>query len=263
MMMRRLMILMVAVIGMFGSNAFATYDVGLGRWLQKDPAGHVDGMNSYQYVRSSPGVHNDPNGLKSRKIIAVFRGQDFFGLEGWFGGDANAVMAPLIANLKRIPDTLVGGPFSEDSDNSNQIIRWFENAIQDQEDGGKYCDKPKLFLMGHSNGGDAARKIAKRKFPRMNWDVELLVTLDPVGKPYHNYASVHGVGTRTRDWINYYQREASFRAFGFRFQGYRLAGGDSFNEIEENFTPGSVGPHVDIAYRRGVLDDISERVRRK
>lgn len=39
------------------------YDLLHGRWLQRDPAKYVDGMNLYEYVRSAPIFHLDPSGL--------------------------------------------------------------------------------------------------------------------------------------------------------------------------------------------------------
>jgi RHS repeat-associated protein len=38
------------------------YDYSLGRWLQRDPKGYVDGMNLYEYVRSRATVFTDPQG---------------------------------------------------------------------------------------------------------------------------------------------------------------------------------------------------------
>ncbi|MCK4999842.1 MAG: RHS repeat-associated core domain-containing protein, partial [Anaerohalosphaera sp.] len=39
------------------------YDTETGRFLQKDPAGYVDGMNLYEYVQSKPVFGLDPYGL--------------------------------------------------------------------------------------------------------------------------------------------------------------------------------------------------------
>ena len=39
------------------------YKPGIGRFLQMDPAGYVDGMNLYVYVRNDPVSRTDPNGL--------------------------------------------------------------------------------------------------------------------------------------------------------------------------------------------------------
>lgn len=39
------------------------YDPLLGRWLQRDPAGYVDGLNLYTYGLGNPWMHTDPYGL--------------------------------------------------------------------------------------------------------------------------------------------------------------------------------------------------------
>ncbi|MCG8376320.1 MAG: RHS repeat-associated core domain-containing protein, partial [Chlorobiales bacterium] len=44
-------------------NRARHYDPVHGRWLQRDPAGYVDGMNLYEYVRSNPSTGVDPSGL--------------------------------------------------------------------------------------------------------------------------------------------------------------------------------------------------------
>jgi uncharacterized protein RhaS with RHS repeats len=41
---------------------YRTYSPQLGRWLQRDPLGYVDGMNLYEYVRSGPLTWIDPLG---------------------------------------------------------------------------------------------------------------------------------------------------------------------------------------------------------
>jgi RHS repeat-associated protein len=41
------------------------YDTTLGRWLTRDPIGYADGMNLYEYMRSSPGLSMDAFGLTS------------------------------------------------------------------------------------------------------------------------------------------------------------------------------------------------------
>ena len=42
---------------------FRTYEMGLGRWIERDPVGYVDGMTLFQYVRSAPSFSSDPFGL--------------------------------------------------------------------------------------------------------------------------------------------------------------------------------------------------------
>jgi hypothetical protein len=43
-------------------SARGMYDPKHGRWLQRDPAGYVDGSNLYQYVKSQPYTKVDPSG---------------------------------------------------------------------------------------------------------------------------------------------------------------------------------------------------------
>jgi len=45
---------------------FRTYSPELGRWLQRDPAGFVDGVNVYEYCRSWPMSWVDPMGADGR-----------------------------------------------------------------------------------------------------------------------------------------------------------------------------------------------------
>jgi RHS repeat-associated protein len=54
---------------------FRTYSPTLGRWLERDPAGYVDGMGLYEYVRGGPIAGVDPWGLvDGRKHHAVCLG---------------------------------------------------------------------------------------------------------------------------------------------------------------------------------------------
>ena len=41
------------------------YNPTLGRWMQQDPIGYVDGMSLYEYVQSDPIILRDPVGLSS------------------------------------------------------------------------------------------------------------------------------------------------------------------------------------------------------
>jgi RHS repeat-associated protein len=43
---------------------YRTYSPTLGRWLERDPAGYVDGMGLYEYVRGGPITAVDPRGLE-------------------------------------------------------------------------------------------------------------------------------------------------------------------------------------------------------
>jgi RHS repeat-associated protein len=45
------------------------YQAHIGRWATRDPLGYVDGMSLYEYVRSAPIIHVDPNGRDALKCI--------------------------------------------------------------------------------------------------------------------------------------------------------------------------------------------------
>jgi RHS repeat-associated protein len=44
---------------------FRSYSPGLGRWIESDPAGYVDGPSLYEYTRGSPAVASDSLGLST------------------------------------------------------------------------------------------------------------------------------------------------------------------------------------------------------
>ncbi|MBN1123734.1 MAG: hypothetical protein JXA82_01910 [Sedimentisphaerales bacterium] len=46
------------------NHGFRYYDSGLGRYIQRDPAGYVDGLNVFLHVNNNPINHIDPLGLK-------------------------------------------------------------------------------------------------------------------------------------------------------------------------------------------------------
>ncbi len=56
------------------------YSSVLGRWLQEDPSGYVDGMSLYDLEESSPESHSDPTGLDSEGVVGAW--------DGW-GGHVN------------------------------------------------------------------------------------------------------------------------------------------------------------------------------
>ena len=72
---------------------FRSYSPELGRWLQRDPLGYVDGVSLYQYVGSHPTMFADPLGLYVDKdVIQNPDGTITWniydrGVTGWFKND--------------------------------------------------------------------------------------------------------------------------------------------------------------------------------
>ena len=46
--------------------ALAQYHAGVGRFLQRDPIGYVDGIDLYEFVRGNPTIGVDPYGYGRR-----------------------------------------------------------------------------------------------------------------------------------------------------------------------------------------------------
>ena len=42
---------------------YRTYEPGLGRWVERDPAGYADGVSLMEYARSTPRTTSDPSGM--------------------------------------------------------------------------------------------------------------------------------------------------------------------------------------------------------
>ena len=45
-----------------------SYSSTLGRWMQQDPAGYVDGISLYESYKSAPMTLNDPDGLETGSV---------------------------------------------------------------------------------------------------------------------------------------------------------------------------------------------------
>ncbi len=83
-----------------GMNHFGARDYrsSMGVWMRRDPAGYVDGLSSYQFVRSDPIAATDPSGLEQ-----VDSSGDAI-LHYLYDGGAPATLGPtLIAEMKNLP----------------------------------------------------------------------------------------------------------------------------------------------------------------
>jgi hypothetical protein len=47
-----------------GSTRYRNYHPTLGRWIERDPVGYVDGINLYEYVDANPNLYTDSAGLQ-------------------------------------------------------------------------------------------------------------------------------------------------------------------------------------------------------
>lgn len=75
---------------------FRYYAPWLGRWLNPDPAGTVDGLNLYGFVRNNPVSYEDADGLSSIPKIAHY---------AWEGDDVSPINLFNVLNFKRLnPD---------------------------------------------------------------------------------------------------------------------------------------------------------------
>jgi len=91
-----------------------TYSAGLGRFMQRDPLGYVDGMNLFAYVRNNPVNWVDSFGL-SRSFGSCLKrcALDHYGLGDLLGRGASwGGMIPLPKRLLKLPILGEASPFT-------------------------------------------------------------------------------------------------------------------------------------------------------
>jgi RHS repeat-associated protein len=207
----------------------------LGRFTQRDPLEYVDGSTMYgSYHIINSGL--DPS--STNRIIALLDGQNFFGLAN---KGTSSVEAQFTDGFSRDENEIKY--FEEDGDLFGITKNWIKSVKKE-----RICDS--IILIGHSNGGDGAYKVAKQ-LKRTGLNVDLLVLLDPVQKPWHLDGRGH---RRTRNMpdnvieaINDYQRSdprnnlepnkptplGQIKIFGHivimgaTMQGYKIHGGEN------------------------------------
>jgi len=86
------------------TEASAMYHAGMGRFMQRDPAGHADGMNQYQYVKSNPVRRVDPQGL--------------------WGSDVHNDLTSQWAKNEGYPQTAASAVGSWDEDVDGSAVSW-------------------------------------------------------------------------------------------------------------------------------------------
>jgi RHS repeat-associated protein len=80
------------------------YDPELGRWVQRDPAGYVDGMSLYAYVQGNPFSFVDPMGLAT-----------------WFGNAIREAASAIVSTDTLVGD-IVGGALALQGDRVDSVL---------------------------------------------------------------------------------------------------------------------------------------------
>ncbi len=141
-----------------------SYDPLWGRFLQRDPAGYVDALNLYAYVRNNPVNFTDPYGR-----IGVFV-SGFSGSSGRSGSSGKTDMQKMAEKMdKDIP----GGASEVGHSQQGKAVKKICKAL---------CKNPNqpVILVGHSFGGDSVVEIAE-KLKKKCIKVDLMVQIDSVG----------------------------------------------------------------------------------
>jgi len=145
------------------------------RWLQKDPLADVAGLNAYRFVRNSPALFVDTDGL----IDVFFTG---FGDQTFGGGGVEA------AKSLGIDDANIYG-WNESEKAKNDI----REALKKNP-----CEKVNLY--GHSYGADTAKDVAE-DLGKEGISVDNLVTLDGAGGRMSSPKKPDNVN----NWVNIHQ----------------------------------------------------------
>ena len=97
--------------------ASAHYSPHLGRFLQPDPAGYVDGTELYAYVGDRPTLHRDPSGLQQEEIA-----------DPDVVNDRNGVVDPkFIAAMERYSQYAAKGYHSTGTPRYDEFADWYFN----------------------------------------------------------------------------------------------------------------------------------------
>jgi RHS repeat-associated protein len=167
-------------------NWYRHYDPTLGRYVQADPLGFVDGPSVYAYAESSPGMYNDPTGQFAPIIVGI-------------GVVIAYVLTPTIANAP--------GPGDETTPVDD--LSPFENAA-----GVAACLSPHYWWslrsmgVGFGRGETALESIGINLSWTKKWSIVRISNL--AGKQARD---IIGLGTRImtkkRDWASFCQRAAT------------------------------------------------------
>lgn len=111
---------------------FRHYDVGLGRWLERDPLEYVDGMSMYGYVRGGPLGALDPSGLEDG--LGAAAGEVGGMLTDWFwGGESGEGLSRLrqIESAGALNPLAADDPLSQMYSDQAEAEAYIAQAIRD------------------------------------------------------------------------------------------------------------------------------------
>jgi len=225
----------------------------LGRWIERDPLGYVDGGSLYQYVACQPTVGSDPSG-ELRHVFAF---------EGLFGhnDDLLTVSDPFVAKywepvVKAITDTVWHYYAQTDGGIAAAVAEASKIAKTPDPSAPAGTCYHTIIVLGYSNGGRAAVQFAE-KLRDQNIAVNLGFTADPAPKglellpplilfPSAFLTKPANVG----HWRNHYQRTDQ------AIKGNKIEGAD----FELEYTDLGESGHVRIPRDKRVTADITGSV---
>ena len=230
---------------------FRTYETGLGRWIERDPAGYVDSASLVEFVRGRPIGSADPRGLDLH--VFAFEGlsghptQDLIKFSDSF---VEKFWKPCVEAAGRAKPKVVWHYYSE-------ADRGVDAAAQDaiaiaksrEPDAPEGTCLHTIAILGFSNGGRAAIQLAERLQEANIW-VDVGFSVDAIPKGAENLPPLlffPELFIRKPEnvelWINFYQRT------DWVLRGHPVAGADEESKV------GDLGPkgHTKIPYYHRAL----------
>ncbi len=138
------------------------YHNDLGRWLNPDPAGYVDGLNKYQYVMSNPTGHVDPDGKVAKPVLNAL--SKLVGASFTVSGMASEFNPYSLSITKISDDTPIAAPTISVAPYWHNLDIYFQWNLRDKGNilkfceadlEGKPCNPKKYFLV------DSIRTVCK------------------------------------------------------------------------------------------------------